>query len=65
IKVEPFWIEFLRDNVRAELIYPPILRLKLNNTGFGLESGALGLVKEYSNSFIDFIINNKKRRKGK
>ncbi|MFX1431879.1 MAG: Lrp/AsnC family transcriptional regulator, partial [Promethearchaeota archaeon] len=25
IKVEPFWIEFLRDNVRAELIYPPIL----------------------------------------
>ncbi|MFX0004429.1 MAG: hypothetical protein ACFFAA_15435 [Promethearchaeota archaeon] len=65
IKIEPFWVEFLCDYVRAELIYPPILRLKLNDTGLGLKSGALELVKEYSNSFIDFIVNNKKRRKGK
>ena len=64
IKVEPFWVQFLHDNVKAELIYPPILRLKLNNTGLELESGALELVKEYSNNFIDFIIN-KKKNKGK
>jgi hypothetical protein len=64
IKVEPFWVEFLHDNVKTELIYPPILRLKLNNTGLGLESGALELVKEYSNNFIDFIINKKKEESG-
>ncbi len=64
--VGPFWVEFLHDNVKAEIIYPPILRLKPNNTGLRLENGTLELIKEYSNNFIDFIINKKKywRKKG-
>ena len=63
IKVEPFWVEFLHDNVKADIIYPPILRLKLDKAGLELENGALELVKDYSNDFIEFIINNKKRKK--
>ena len=63
IKVEPFWVEFLHDNVNAEIIYPPILRLKLNRAELNLENGALELVKQYSKDFIEFIINNKKRKK--
>ncbi len=65
IKVEPFWVEFLHDNVKAEIIYPPILRLKLDKAGLELENGAFELVKNYSNDFIEFIINNKKRKKNK
>ena len=65
IKVEPFWVEFLHDNVKADIIYPPILRLKLDKAGLELENGALELVKDYSNDFIEFIINNKKRKKNK
>ena len=30
IKVEPFWVEFLHDNVKAEILFHPILSLKLN-----------------------------------
>ena len=61
IKVEPFWVEFFHDNMKAEIIYPPILRLKPNKTGLKLENGTLEIVKEYSNNFIDFIINYKKK----
>ena len=60
--VEPFWVEFLQDNVNTEIIYPPILCLKLNRTEMALEDGAIDVVKDYSNDFIEFIINNKKRR---
>jgi len=42
------------------MIYPPILSLKLNKAELTLENGALDLVKEYSNDFIEFLINNKK-----
>jgi len=63
IKVEPLWGEFLHDNVKAEIIYPSILHLKPNNTGLGLENGALDLIKEYSNNFIDFIISKKKKER--
>jgi len=56
IKVEPFWVEFLHDKVKAKLIYPPILRLKLNKADLALENGALELIKQYSKHFIELII---------
>ena len=59
-KVEPFWVEFLQDNVPAEIVFPPILKLKLNLADISLERTTPGLVKKYSNDFIEFIINNKK-----
>ncbi len=59
ITIEPFWIEFLQDNVRAEIIYPPLLRLELNRTELVLENGAYDIVKDYTNEFIDFLIENK------
>jgi hypothetical protein len=65
IKIEPFWVESLHDNVKAELIYPPILRLKLNRGELALENGAYDIVKEYSNDFIEIIIENKKKNKKK
>ena len=63
IKIEPFWVESLHDNVKADIIYPPILRLKLNRKEFALENGALELIKEYSNDFIELLINRRKRKK--
>ncbi len=60
--VEPFWVEFLQDNVDAEIIFPPILRLKVNITGLALEDGALELIKSYSNDFIEFLLRIKKKR---
>ena len=59
IKIEPFWIEFLQDNVRAKIIYPPFLRLELNKAELILENGAYDIVKDYSNEFIEFLIRNK------
>jgi flavodoxin len=56
IKVEPFWIESLQENINAEMIYPPILNLKLNREEIALEDGALEIVKAYSNDFIEFFI---------
>jgi len=61
IKIKPLWVESLQENINAETIYPPILRLKLNKAGLALENRALDLVKEYSNDFIEFLVNNKKR----
>lgn len=63
IKVEPFWVEFFHDNVSASTIYPPILRLKLKKSGLVLKEETLKLVKDYSNDFIEFLINNKKKKK--
>jgi hypothetical protein len=60
ITVEPFWVEFLQENINTKMIYPPILRLKLNKGELVLENGAYDLVKDYSNDFIEFLINNKK-----
>lgn len=56
ITVEPLWVEFFQDNIKAELIYPPILRLKLNRADLAIEDGALELVKDYCNDFIEFFI---------
>ena len=63
ISVEPFWVEFLHDNVKAEKIYPPILRLKQNRKDLTLENGALELVKEFSNDLIELLINKRKKKK--
>ncbi len=62
IKNDSFWVEFLYDNVQAEILFPPILRLKLNLADISLERTTPELVKKYSNDFVEFIINNKKSR---
>ena len=61
IKNETLWVEFLQENIDTEIIYPPILLLKLKNTYSALQIGALEIVKEFSKDFIDFLINNKKK----
>ncbi|GAH49935.1 unnamed protein product, partial [marine sediment metagenome] len=38
-----------------------ILSLKLNKAELALENGAFELVKAYSNDFIEFFIENKKK----
>ncbi|MFX1346007.1 MAG: hypothetical protein ACFFAI_12930 [Promethearchaeota archaeon] len=55
MKVEPFWMEFLQTNVKTEIIYPPILSLKLNRTEMVLEDETLNLIKDYSNNFINYF----------
>jgi len=62
IQVEPSWLEFLQGNVNAEIIYPPILHLKFNIAELVLEDGALELVKDYTNDFIEFFINNQDKK---
>jgi len=59
IMVEPFWVESLLDNINAEMIYPPVLRLKLNKAELALENGTLEIIKAYSNDFIEFFIKYK------
>ncbi len=61
INIEPFWVDFLHDNVRTEIKYPPILRLMLNKGEIALENGAYDKVKVYSNDCIEFFVENKKR----
>jgi hypothetical protein len=61
IKIERIWVEFLQENLTTEMIYPPILRLRLNQAGLALENGALELVKGYSSDFIEFFILNEKK----
>jgi len=63
IKNDSFWVEFLHDNVQAEILFPPILRLKLNLADISLERSTPELVKKYSNDFVEFIINNKITKK--
>jgi len=62
IKIEPLWGEFLLDNVKAEIFYPPILQLKVNKADFELEDGIFELIKDYSNYFIEFLIEDKKKK---
>ena len=56
---EPFWGDYLQENINAEMIYPPILSLKLDKARLELEKGALELVKAFSNDFIVFYLRNK------
>lgn len=62
IKIEPFWVESLQNYINAEIIYPPILRLKLNRREIALKNGAYDIIKEYSNDFIEFLINDKMKK---
>ena len=62
VKVEPHWVEFINDNIKAELIFPPILRLKLDEDGLSLEKQALDLIKNFCNDFIKLLFNHKKRK---
>jgi hypothetical protein len=59
--VEPFWAEFFCDNVKTEMIYPPILHLIFNREELALENGTYQKVKDFSNDFIEYFIENKKR----
>ncbi|MCP4763010.1 MAG: hypothetical protein GY870_14625 [archaeon] len=59
IEIEPSGVEILQENINAERIFPPILRLKLNRLELALENGAHDLVKEYSNDFIEIILEKK------
>lgn len=65
ISVEPFWVEFLHANVKAEIIHLPILDLKLNKANLSLEKVSFELVKEYSKDFINFVINEKSSERQK
>ena len=58
--VQTLWIKFLEDNVNAEIFFPPLLDLKLNIASLSLENGTSALVKEYCDSFIEYIIENEK-----
>ena len=59
--MKPIWIKFFRDYNLSIGIFPPVLQLKLKEGGLNLEKNGLKSVKDYSNEFIEFLINNKKR----
>jgi len=58
-KVEPFWVKLIHDNVPTEILFPPILKLKLNLADISLERSTPELVKKYSNDFVEFLIKIK------
>ena len=60
IKIKPLWIESLQENIKVEMIYLPILHLKLNREELALENGAFDIVKEYSTNLIEFFIEKNK-----
>lgn len=60
ITVQPLWIKFLEENVKTEMIFPPLLHLKLNLKNLTLENRTLDLVKKYSDDIIEYYINNEK-----
>jgi hypothetical protein len=57
IPVKALWVKFLEDYIKADLIYHPILHLKVNKEDFSLEDRNLDLIKEYTSNFIEFIMN--------
>ena len=57
MNTETAWFEFIQNNIIAETIYPPILRLKLDKANLASETFVHGLVKEYSNKIIEFTTN--------
>ncbi|MFX0177681.1 MAG: hypothetical protein ACFE85_15825 [Candidatus Hodarchaeota archaeon] len=59
---ELIWIEFLRKYIKAKLIFPPILCLKLKKSELPLKIGALEIVKDYSNDFIEYLLNRNKKK---
>jgi hypothetical protein len=59
VDVKYIWINFFREQNFSLAIFPPVLQLKLEKGGLTLEKNVLKSVKDYSNEFIDFFINNK------
>ena len=59
---QPLWVDFLQDNIKAEIIYPPILRLKIYSEELTLETGAFELIQEYCNDLIEFTIYQRKSK---
>ncbi|MEJ2278843.1 MAG: hypothetical protein P8Y70_14015 [Candidatus Lokiarchaeota archaeon] len=58
--VQPLWARFLKDNVKANIVFPPLLHLKLNLVNLSLENGTIDLIKKYTDDFIEFFVNNEK-----
>jgi hypothetical protein len=56
--VQALWIKFIEDNIKAEIFFPPLLELKLNVDNLSLENGTSDLLKKYTDSFIEYIIEN-------
>ena len=63
VSVQTLWSEFFQDNVKAEIIHPPILLLKLSKKKLSLKNGSLESIKGYINEIIEFFINNEQRIK--
>jgi hypothetical protein len=55
IEQDTLWFDFIYKNIKTKTIYPPILRLKLGKTNLEFESYMYGMVKEYTNKFLEFI----------
>lgn len=55
------WINFFRKNFFSLPVFPPILQLKLKSGGLALEKNVIKSVKDYSNEFIEFLIDNRNR----
>ncbi len=53
------WSEFLRDNIRTETIYPPILCVKFDQTNIAFNTDIHMITKEYSSEISKFITNTK------
>ena len=59
---ESIWLEFLRNNINAKLIFPPILCLKLRKSDLPVDIGALKIVKDYSNDIIEYLLNRNNKK---
>lgn len=56
------WIEFLKKNINAKVIFPPILYLKLSRSDLPVKIRALEIVKDYSNDFIEYLLNKNNKK---
>ena len=58
IDVKHLWIDFFRENNCSLALFPPVLHLKMEESGLTLEKDVFKSVKDYSNDFIEFFIEN-------
>ncbi len=56
-EIEPSWVDTLQEYINAEMVYPPILSLKINRADLSLENSAHELVKDYLNNIIKKILS--------
>ena len=54
-KKASIWVDFIHKNTKTEIIYPPILCLKLDKTNLAFETCVHGIVKDYSSKIIEFV----------